>query len=342
MIDASSPLARVQRTWILTAIALLTPLASAHATFSICAVDPATGEVGSAGASCISGSIILSDVHPGVGVVHTQSYWNAENQAYARALMDAGIPPDAIIDSLVAHDAQDAPEFRQYGIVDLVGGGRSAAFTGSSCIDHASDHTEPTFAVAGNILIGPGIIADMELAFETTDGTLADRLMAALIAANVPGADTRCLDDDKPAISAFLRVARPDDPDDDLTLDLNVNNTSSSQNPIDLLAEAYDEWQSTVSVPDAAITPSLVLHPVRPNPARTEATIRFEVALRSRVRVEVFDVNGRSVTTLVDGRMAAGAHHVTWDASPHLASGVYAVRVEGNGERRVERITLLR
>ncbi|SVC36246.1 uncharacterized protein METZ01_LOCUS289100, partial [marine metagenome] len=45
-------------------------------TFSIVAVDPVTQEVGSAGASCINGSIIISDVHPGIGAVHTQSYWN--------------------------------------------------------------------------------------------------------------------------------------------------------------------------------------------------------------------------------------------------------------------------
>ena len=42
-------------------------------TFSIVAVDLETGEVGSAGASCISGSIIISDVHPGLGAIHTQS-----------------------------------------------------------------------------------------------------------------------------------------------------------------------------------------------------------------------------------------------------------------------------
>ncbi|MDH4069871.1 MAG: DUF1028 domain-containing protein, partial [Ignavibacteria bacterium] len=68
-------------------------------TFSIVAVDTLTGEVGSAGASCIAGSIILSDVHPGVGVVHTQSFWNASNQNYARSLMNTGHSPEQIIDS---------------------------------------------------------------------------------------------------------------------------------------------------------------------------------------------------------------------------------------------------
>ena len=44
-------------------------------TFSIVAVNTYTGEVGSAGASCIAGSIIISDIHPGHGAIHTQSFW---------------------------------------------------------------------------------------------------------------------------------------------------------------------------------------------------------------------------------------------------------------------------
>ena len=72
---------------LLLTLALVLAGAPAQATFSIVAVDPATGEVGSAGASCISGSIIISDVHPGVGVIHTQSYWNAANQNNARNRM---------------------------------------------------------------------------------------------------------------------------------------------------------------------------------------------------------------------------------------------------------------
>ena len=57
-----------------------------HATFSIVAVDTTTGEVGSAGGSCIAGSIIISDIHPGVGAIHTQSYYLSANQNYALSL----------------------------------------------------------------------------------------------------------------------------------------------------------------------------------------------------------------------------------------------------------------
>src|SRR5688500_5536204 len=89
------------------ALALPVSVLNAQDTFSICAVDTVTGEVGSAGASCIDGTqiaggvVIISDVHNGVGVIHTQSYWLIQNQNYANSLMVAGLSPQQIIDSLV-------------------------------------------------------------------------------------------------------------------------------------------------------------------------------------------------------------------------------------------------
>ena len=65
-------------------------------TFSIVAVDTNTKEVGSAGGSCIANSIIISDIHPGTGVIHTQSYYLPANQSYASSLMDEGYSPDEI------------------------------------------------------------------------------------------------------------------------------------------------------------------------------------------------------------------------------------------------------
>src|SRR5215467_14758788 len=95
-------------------------------TFSIVAVDPSTGEVGSAGASCIgaglgipNGCIIISDVHPGVGAIHTQAYYLSDNQLYAQALMDSGYSPQEIIDSVTVHDAGGDSTVRQYGVVDF-------------------------------------------------------------------------------------------------------------------------------------------------------------------------------------------------------------------------------
>ncbi len=323
---------------------------SAQATFSIVAVDPETGEVGSAGASCISGSIILSDVHPGVGGVHTQAYWNAQNQQYARTLMNAGYSPEAIVDSVVAHDAQGNPSIRQYGVVDLVGGGRSATYTGSNCTDYHGGIPGPVYAIQGNILLGPEILESMESAFLNTPGTLADRLMAALQGAKVPGADTRCRSYGKSSISAFLRVAAPTDPDNDLFLDLNVNNTPSYQDPIDVLQGLYDQWLATSGAPsegrttgpdatDAGAPDALTLYAPSPNPFVSSTIVTFEIPRIERVTVGVYDLTGRRVAVLADGIQAAGLHKLAWSGSDGQGSGVFLVRVEA-GDRVLTRKVL--
>ena len=323
---------------------VLAAIRPANATFSIAAVDPATGEVGSAGASCISGSIILSDPHPGVGSIHTQAYWNGTNQNNASDLMDQGWSPQAIIDWLATHDAQGNPAIRQYGIADLVGGGRSAAYTGTGCTAWAGHITGPTYAVQGNILLGPTIVADMETAFLTTPGPLALKLMAALQAANVPGADTRCAVYGKPAISAFIRVARPGDAPGDFYLDLNVNNTSAAQNPIDLLQDQFDAWLPTAAPTLPAVAAQLL--PAAPNPFNPQCTLRFVLAEAGTVRLEVLDLSGRRLALLAEGWREAGEQNAVWDgrdaAGRELASGVYLARLEAAGLSLSTKLVLIR
>ena len=314
-----------------------------RATFSICAVDPGTGEVGSAGASCIAGSIILSDVHPGIGVVHTQAYWNAQNQDYARLLMDQGFSPQEIVDMVVANDAQGNPTIRQYGVVDLVDGGRSAGYTGVNCTDWKGHTPGPVYAIQGNILLGPEIVDDMETAFLGTDGSLAERLMAALQAAKRPRADTRCTN--KSAISAFLRVGRFNDTADDLFLDLNVNNTSGSTDPIDVLQGLFDDFLASSGVPGSSpggegpggdlpllgqSTDVLRLHPVSPNPVQGPVEIVFELSEPRQIRLSVFDAQGREQEEIVSDSFPAGVHRVHW--SPSGPGGVYFLRLESGSE----------
>ena len=212
-------------------------------TFSIVAVDTLTGQVGSAGASCIQGSIIISDIHPGLGAIHTQSYWNASNQNSASSLMEQGYAPQDIIDWLVENDAQNNPTIRQYGVVDLLNGGRSAAFTGENCSDFKGHKIGGTYAIQGNILLGQSILDDMEEAFLSQYGTFEEKLMASLMAANVVGADTRCTPYGTPSISAFIRVSDPNDYDDQLFMDINVNNAPLTLNPLDSLHVLYWDWK---------------------------------------------------------------------------------------------------
>ena len=215
---------------------------SAHGTFSIVAVDTVTREVGGAGASCIGNCRIINDLHIGLGAIHTQALYLQGNQNYARELMDAGVAPDDIIDSLVAHDAFNDPTVRQYGIVDLANGTRSAGYTGENCTDWAGHIAGVTYAIQGNILLSEQIIDTMEYAFTHTEGELSLRLLAALHAAKVPGADTRCLGAGKSAISAFVRVIRVGDSPQDPYCNLNVPSTTGSTDPIDVLTELYADW----------------------------------------------------------------------------------------------------
>jgi uncharacterized Ntn-hydrolase superfamily protein len=316
-------------------------MSTSEATFSIVAVDPETGQVGSAGASCIANSIIISDVHPGVGAIHTQAYWNPQNQQYAHILMDQGYSPEAIIDSLVANDAGGNPTIRQYVIVDLVEGGRSAAHTGVNCSNYKNHILGPTYAIAGNILLGQEILDAMEDAFLNTEGTLADKLMASLQGAKVPGADRRCLDDGTSSISAFIRVARPGDDESDLYLHLNVNNSPSGVDPIDLLQELYDEWLASSSSPEVVALPrGLVLFQNEPNPFHRATEIRYGVPARGRVTLRVYDVTGREVATLADAVLSPGIHSATW-YRPRGSGGLYIYRLTAGGRVLTRKLVYL-
>ncbi len=312
----------------------------AQDTFSITAVDPVTGYVGSAGASCIAGSIILSDVHPNVGVIHTQASYLAANQNYARSLMNMGLSPQQIIDSVVAHDAQNNPTLRQYGITDLVGGGRTAGYTGVNCTNYKNHMLGVTFTVQGNILLGQQILDSMFARFTNTVGTFPQKLMAALQGAKVIGADTRCTSRGTSSISAFIRVAKPTDPQSGpYWLDLNVNNTPTTRDPIDSLQVLFNQWQTTGISNNQGIYPeNFSLEQNYPNPFNPNTTITFDIAKLSAVKVVVYDLKGSEVAVVADNMFHRGRYTVNFDATG-LASGVYIFKIVAvdfaNGNKQV-------
>jgi len=216
-------------------------------TFSIVAVDTVTGEIGSAGASCVGpiggvGAFILSDVIEQVGAIHTQASYLSANQNYAHSLMLLGLSPQQIIDSLVANDAQNNPTIRQYGIVDLTRNGESAAFTGINTLDYKGHATGNGYAIQGNILLGELIIDTMKTIFLNTQGPLADRLMKTLEAAKIIGADTRCAPRGTSSQSSFIKVVRIGDGGNPYLQEI-VPDSPVGVDPIDLLREQFDQWK---------------------------------------------------------------------------------------------------
>ncbi|MBU2557340.1 MAG: DUF1028 domain-containing protein [Bacteroidetes bacterium] len=283
----------------LVALMIIPLTVPAQDTFSIVAVDTITGEVGSAGASCLDnsaiagGAIIISDIIPGRGAIHTQSYWHPTNQANAHQRMLEGLSPAEIIEWLENNDIQNQPERRQYGIVDFdeAGSARSAAFTGEDCFDWKGHHTGVNYSIQGNILLGQAIIDSIEARFLSQEGSLADKLMAALQGANVVGADTRCAPEGVSSLSAFLRVAHTDDDPDSLYLDLNVPETPYGVEPIDELQLLYDEWLNWVGQSDQKM--ELKLLEIFPNPANQWINYQHGLTDIRNAEIQLMDLQGR-------------------------------------------------
>lgn len=158
------------------------------ATFSIVANDPETGESGVAVASRF---FTVGNVVPwakaGVGAVATQSFANTSFGWRGLELLEAGLTPEEVRTVLLRDD--DNPTRRQFGIV--AADGKSMSYTGENCIAWAGGRQGPNYAVQGNILAGEAVVTAMERAFLETEGNLAERLYAALVAGDANGGDSR-------------------------------------------------------------------------------------------------------------------------------------------------------
>ncbi len=156
-------------------------------TFSIVAIDPATGDVGVAVASkFLAVGNIVPWVEAGKGAVATQALCNASFGPDGLALLGT-TPASDVLATLLARDP--GAERRQVGMVDALGG--SASHTGSSCLPWAGQRTGVGYACQGNCLAGPGVIDSMVTAFESTEGLFALRVFAALEAGDRAGGDER-------------------------------------------------------------------------------------------------------------------------------------------------------
>ena len=104
--------------------------------------------------------------------------------------------------------------------------------------------------------------------------------------------------------------------------------------------------ETTLADTGQATPANIELHPAFPNPFNPETTIRYALPADSNVSIVVYDVQGRSVRTLVDQRIKAGLHSVVWDgtneAGESVASGLYIYRIQAQEFSAVRKMTLLR
>jgi uncharacterized Ntn-hydrolase superfamily protein len=157
-------------------------------TYSIVARDPDTGQLGVAVQShYFSVGSVVTWAEPGVGVVATQSFAEPAYGPRGLALMRLGVDPISAMNALTSADVGEGR--RQVAFVDAAG--RVAVHTGALCIEAAGHATGDGVSVQANMMRGPSVWPAMLEAYETSKGPLADRLMAALDAAEAAGGDIR-------------------------------------------------------------------------------------------------------------------------------------------------------
>jgi uncharacterized Ntn-hydrolase superfamily protein len=209
------------------------------ATFSIVAMDPETGICGAAVASKYPavGSVVTF-ARGGVGAFCTQHMHNPTFGAKALDLLEQGKSPQEVIAELLRDDP--LPGLRQLAAIDKHGqtanhnpirAPKQSRWWGSM--------SGRGYACQGNTLVSSEVITAMASAFEKTDGSLADRLMAALVAGDCAGGDHRG------RLAAAILVAKPGvegawldervDSSDDAVLEL-------AQRYVELEHEAKGEW----------------------------------------------------------------------------------------------------
>lgn len=193
---------------VLTLAFLLALALEVHATFSIAAIDPKTGEA----AVIVTTRVpfvgrAVPWVRAGVGAVATQSWTVVEYGRQGLDLLEKGAAPQEALDKLLSDDK--SRERRQVGIIDMKG--RTAAFTGKDNGAWAGSRQGKNYTVQGNILVGPEVLDAVAAHLDSTEGSsmpLAERLILALEAGQAKGGDKRWGNFQ----SAAIRVADPNDP----------------------------------------------------------------------------------------------------------------------------------
>ena len=178
------------RQFVLLLTLLLWSAVPAHATFSIVAIDPATGDLGIAVASrYFAVGAVVPWAEAGVGAIATQAGVNVGYGPRALELLRQGLTAQQVLEKLLAEDTFPRKDSRQVAIVDAKG--NVAVFTGDAANAWRGHVSGKTWSAQGNILVGEHVVQAMGRAFENTKDELAEKLYAALKAGDDAGGDSR-------------------------------------------------------------------------------------------------------------------------------------------------------
>jgi uncharacterized Ntn-hydrolase superfamily protein len=204
-------------------------------TFSILARDPNNGRVGVAVATChLAVGSTVPHIRSGVGAVATQAHTNPYLGICGLERLEQHADAQDVLNSLLLDDPHR--DRRQFHLIDL--DGRTACWTGTDCADWAGHRHHPNLSVAGNCLIGEGVLEAMEQTFLTSDPNwkLGRRLMSALQAGELAGGDHRAISSTSAALQVSGEAAFP-------LLDLRVDfRPGAVEEMMELYERSQDLW----------------------------------------------------------------------------------------------------
>jgi len=157
-------------------------------TYSLVARDEQTGELGVAVQSrAFRTGAVCAWARAGVGAIATQSFTDMRYGARGLELLAADVAPGDALEQLLADD--DRAAFRQ--VAFLAADGRTAAHTGDACVPAAGHDAQANVSVQGNMLASSNVWPAIAEGFRSANGSLAERLLQALDAAEAAGGDYR-------------------------------------------------------------------------------------------------------------------------------------------------------
>ena len=158
------------------------------ATYSIVACDLDAQQWGvSVQSKFLSVGSVVPWAEPHLGAIATQAYANPRYGPNGLQLLREGLSAQEVVDRLTAED--EGRDQRQLGVVD--GDGNAATYTGLECMDWAGGRTGANYAAQGNILVSAQTVDALAETFESSTGSLANRLIDCLAAAQAAGGDSR-------------------------------------------------------------------------------------------------------------------------------------------------------
>ena len=206
-------------------------------TFSIVAIDKETGEMGVAVQShWFSVGSIVAWAEPGVGAIATQSLVNVSFGPRGLEMLKSGMTSQQALDELIKSDEGEA--FRQVSIIDTAG--NIATHTGKKCIADASHIIGENYSVQANMMLNDKVVPAMSEAFEKSKGSLAERMIEAMKAAQAAGGDIRGQQ------SASLLIVKTKSSGkiwEDRLIDLRVEDHPEAVNEIARLLKVYQAYE---------------------------------------------------------------------------------------------------